>query len=83
MTYNEFGSYFDAPLFNEFLVPVKTSVSEVKNLLKKEGFIVLDPSRWYPELENVLLLAFTEMNTEIEIMSLIEVLKPYVRSVSF
>ena len=41
MTYNEFGSYFDAPLFNEFLVPVKTSVSEVKNLLKKEGFIVL------------------------------------------
>jgi hypothetical protein len=49
----------------------------VKNLLKKKGFIVLDPSRLYPELKNAILLTFTEMNTEAEVMSLIEELKPY------
>jgi glycine dehydrogenase subunit 1 len=78
MVYNEFGSYFNSPFFNEFLVRTRVPASEVKSLLKKKRIMVLDPSRWYEELHDAILLTFTEMNTELEVRSLVEELKPYV-----
>ncbi|MCX7795835.1 MAG: aminomethyl-transferring glycine dehydrogenase subunit GcvPA [bacterium] len=77
------GSYFTGFSFNEFLVPLNKNSSEVRDILRKKNILVLDPSRWYPELDNTILVTFTEMNREEEIYRLIEEIEPYVRRFSF
>ncbi|MGB9681845.1 MAG: aminomethyl-transferring glycine dehydrogenase subunit GcvPA [bacterium] len=78
IAHNELGSYFDAPFFNEFLVRVKDFAPKVKNLLRRKGIMILDPSRWYPELQDAVLLTFTEMNTASEVELLVEEIRSYV-----
>lgn len=79
----ELGSYFSGFSFNEFLVPLNRDSSDVRSALKDKGIIVLDPSRWYPELNSTILVTFTEMNREEDVYKLIEETMPYVRRFSF
>ncbi|MBC7319167.1 aminomethyl-transferring glycine dehydrogenase subunit GcvPA [bacterium] len=79
----ELGNYFSGFSFNEFLVPLNRNSSEVRDILKDKRILVLDPSKWYPELNDAILVTFTEMNREEEVYKLIEETKPYVRGFSF
>ncbi len=79
----ELGSYFSGFSFNEFLVPLNRKGSEVRDILKDKGILVLDPSRWYSELSDSILVTFTEMNKEEEVYKLIEETKRYVRGFTF
>lgn len=79
----ELGSYFSGFTFNEFLVPLNKGASDVRNTLMEKGILVLDLSKWYPELKDAILVTFTEMNREEEIYKLVEEIKPYVRGFSF
>lgn len=82
LAYKELGSYFDSPFFNELLVQLNRNSKEVRDILKEKGILTLDLSRWYPEINDGILLTFTEMNTEEEVYRLIEEIKPYVRRLS-
>jgi len=75
----EVGNYFAGPHFNELLIPLNRGSSEVRNILKEKGILVLDPSRWYKELDDAILVAFTEMNREDEVYRFLEEIKQYVR----
>lgn len=66
---------FDSPYFNEFAVCCPKTVAEINAHLLDHGLIGgYDLSRDYPELENSMLLAFTEMNMKEEIDALAELL---------
>lgn len=59
---------FDRPIFNEFVIKLNKSVSEVNEALLTKGFIGgYDLGRDYPELENSMLVAVTEIRTKDEI----------------
>ncbi|RNA68958.1 aminomethyl-transferring glycine dehydrogenase subunit GcvPA [Alteribacter keqinensis] len=63
------------PFFNEFSVKLPKPVSEVNDELLNAGMIGgFDLSRHYPEKENQMLLAFTELRTKEEIDHLATVL---------
>jgi len=63
---------FGAPFFREFVIDVDDAERLQKRLLQDEK-IMVGPllKRWYPELKNSLLVAFTEMNSREEIERLI------------
>jgi glycine dehydrogenase subunit 1 len=67
---------FDGPFFNEFVVRLNRPVKEVNGELLKLGIIGgYDLGRSYPELENHMLIAVTEMRTKEEIDQLAEALE--------
>ncbi|MDP3940402.1 MAG: aminomethyl-transferring glycine dehydrogenase subunit GcvPA, partial [Deltaproteobacteria bacterium] len=57
------GLPFAAPTFNEFVVEVKSDPERVLARLRDDGVLGgLALGRWYPELENAILVCVTEMN---------------------
>lgn len=59
---------FQGPIFNEFVVKLKQPVSFVNKRLMEKGIIGgYDLGRDYPELENHMLVAVTELRTKEEI----------------
>ncbi|MBM7693277.1 glycine dehydrogenase subunit 1 [Peribacillus deserti] len=59
---------FDGPAFNEFVIKLKKPVSEINHGLIQKGIIGgYDLGRSYPELENHMLIAVTELRTKEEI----------------
>lgn len=59
---------FNGPSFNEFVVALKKPVKEVNQQLLQEGIIGgYDLGRNYPELQNHMLVAVTELRTKEEI----------------
>ncbi|PLT29173.1 aminomethyl-transferring glycine dehydrogenase subunit GcvPA [Peribacillus deserti] len=59
---------FDGPAFNEFVIKLNKPVSEVNQNLIRNGIIGgYDLGRSYPELENHMLIAVTELRTKEEI----------------
>jgi glycine dehydrogenase subunit 1 len=66
---------FDAPFFHEFAVCCPRPVAEINAHLLEHGFLGgYDLGKDYPELENHMLIAVTEMNTKDEIDALVDVL---------
>lgn len=65
---NGFEVLFDGPFFNEFVIKLDQPVKETnKKLLEKEIIGGYDLGRDYPELENHMLVAVTELRTKEEI----------------
>lgn len=64
---------FNSAFFREFIIDVEKPEMTQKRLLREEK-ILIGPllMRWYPELSNSILVAFTEMNRREEIDRLIE-----------
>ncbi|MCM3269487.1 aminomethyl-transferring glycine dehydrogenase subunit GcvPA [Paenibacillus elgii] len=61
---------FTAPFFNEFVVslPANANIADLNERLLEAGFIGgLDLGRYYPELQNHMLVAVTEKRTKAEI----------------
>ncbi len=70
-----FQPAFKGPTFNEFVV--KTSVDPealIQKLLPEHIIPGIPLKRWYPELENALLVTVTEMNTDVQIHRLLAAL---------
>ncbi|MEW9671849.1 aminomethyl-transferring glycine dehydrogenase subunit GcvPA [Ammoniphilus sp. 3BR4] len=64
---------FDAPVFNEFVVKVPGSVTEINQALLERKIVGgYDLGRDYPELAGHMLLAVTEARTKEEIDSLVQ-----------
>jgi len=61
-----FERRFDAPFFNEFVVRCPAGPAEVNRQLRQEAGIIggLDLGRWYPELDDCLMLCVTETKTK-------------------
>ena len=65
---NGFEVVFDGHSFNEFVVKLNKPVKEINQQLLKKGIIGgYDLGRDYPELENHMLIAVTELRTKEEI----------------
>ncbi len=65
---------FTGPYFNEFTVKVPGSDTNLLNELRKEKIIGgLDLERFYPELQNHLLMCFTETTSKVAIDRLVKV----------
>ncbi|MBV8151872.1 MAG: aminomethyl-transferring glycine dehydrogenase subunit GcvPA [Candidatus Eremiobacteraeota bacterium] len=62
---------FDAPVFNEFAVRVPGRAAEVLEELQARGVLGgLDLGRFYPELDDAILMTATEMTADAEIEAL-------------
>ncbi len=67
---------FSGPFFNEFVVRLPRPVAPVQKRLLAEGFLFgLDLGRFYPELQDCVLLTVTEVRTRAEIDSLVQRVK--------
>ncbi len=65
---------FKAPFFQEFVVKTKEAPNQINQRLWEAGILGgLDLSKYYPEMENHLLLCVTEMRSREEIERLIQV----------
>jgi glycine dehydrogenase subunit 1 len=70
-----FSLAFSDPFFNEFAVKCPASVADINDHLLEHGILGgYDLGQDYPELEDTMLLAVTEMNTRDEIDGLVETL---------
>ncbi len=59
---------FKQPFFNEFAISLPTNANGVVSALLDQGVAAgFPPSRYYKDMENILLLAFTEKRTKEEI----------------
>ncbi|MFX3624881.1 MAG: aminomethyl-transferring glycine dehydrogenase subunit GcvPA [Ectobacillus sp.] len=68
-----FPAIFAGPFFNEFVIDCKRPVKEVNQALLQKNIIGgYDLGRDYPELENHMLLAVTELRTKEEIDALVK-----------
>ena len=64
---------FNGPRFNEFVVKLKGDASSVLSRLEESGFVAgLALDRFYPELENSLLICATEIHKKADMDSLVE-----------
>ena len=64
------------PFFNEFVLQCPRPVDQINAYLLEEGILGgYDLSQDYPEMENCMLLAFTELNTREQIDLLVEILE--------
>lgn len=64
---------FEKPIFNEFVVQLNKPVSEVNQALLEKGIVGgFDLGRDYPEFENCMLVAVTEIRTKEEIDQLVK-----------
>lgn len=70
---NGFSIAFAGPFFNEIVVSFKQPVSEVNDYLMSKGILGgYDLGRDYPELQNHMLIAVTELRTKQEIDQLVK-----------
>lgn len=68
-----FDVVFSGPFFNEFVVRMNKPVAEVNKKLLAKGMIGgYDLGRDYPELQNCMLIAVTELRTKEEIDTLVK-----------
>ncbi|AXM89843.1 glycine dehydrogenase [Anoxybacillus ayderensis] len=68
-----FNVVFTGPFFNEFVVRMNKPVAEVNKKLLEKGMIGgYDLGRDYPELQNCMLIAVTELRTKEEIDTLVK-----------
>ncbi|EMI09844.1 aminomethyl-transferring glycine dehydrogenase subunit GcvPA [Anoxybacillus gonensis] len=68
-----FAVVFTGPFFNEFVVRMNKPVAEVNKKLLEKGMIGgYDLGRDYPELQNCMLIAVTELRTKEEIDTLVK-----------
>ncbi len=73
-----YGLCFSEPFFHEFAVCCPRPVAEINEHLLEHGIIGgYDLGKDYPELQNHMLIAVTEMNTKEDIDLLVEVLKEF------
>ena len=71
---------FEAPFFNEFVVNVGMRAGEVLEALEARGILGgLDLARFYPELQDCILMSATEMTSSQDIDALCSTLKEIVR----
>lgn len=71
-----FTPYFDGPFFQEILLKSEIPVGELNEKLLKNGIIGgLEVEKFYPDLKNGWLLAFTEKRTKEEIDRLVAAVK--------
>ncbi len=71
-----FSIAFAAPSYKEFVVKLPQSAQEVnKKLFQKDIIGGFDLSRYYPEMKNMMLFAFTEMNLKEDIEKLVAALQ--------
>ena len=64
---------FNGPRFNEFVVKLKGDASSVLSRLEESGFVAgLALDRFYPELENSLLICATEIHKKADMDGLVE-----------
>jgi glycine dehydrogenase subunit 1 len=67
---------FSGPFFNEFAVRVPDAVATWERLARVDGVVAGVPlARWYPELDDVLLLCVTEAHDDRQIARLVEGLR--------
>ncbi|MEW5806337.1 MAG: aminomethyl-transferring glycine dehydrogenase subunit GcvPA [Acidobacteriota bacterium] len=67
---------FSAPVFNEFVLELPVEAGVISDRMLEHGFIAGLPMKpFFPEMENCLLLCFTEMNSKIEIERFREILE--------
>jgi glycine cleavage system P protein (glycine dehydrogenase) subunit 1 len=70
-----FSARFDAPFFNEFVLDCPDNASDIlKKLAERNVLGGVALSRWYPEMQNSLLICTTEMNSKNDIDALAEAL---------
>ncbi len=70
-----FETAYDAPFFNEFAVQCPLPVKEInEHLLEHDIIGGLDLGKYYPQLDNQMLIAVTEMNSKQDIDAFVEVL---------
>lgn len=70
---------FDQPFFNEFAVQLPRPARELQEALWKKGILGgYDLSRDYPEYENAVLFAVTEVRTKEEIDQLVQAVEEWV-----
>jgi glycine dehydrogenase subunit 1 len=66
---------FSAPFFNEFVVETPRPARRLRDELVEDGFVAGMPlDRYYPDMENALLVAVTEKATRAQIDRLAEAL---------
>ncbi|HET7481413.1 MAG TPA: glycine dehydrogenase, partial [Actinomycetota bacterium] len=67
---------FPGPRFKEFVLETPVDGAELARALAARGYLV-GPAlgRWYPQLQNALLVAVTEKRTEDDIVSLAEAIE--------
>lgn len=66
---------WNAPFFNEFVVKTNKPVAEINKTLLENGILGgLDLGKFYPELENHMLICTTEKRTKAQIDRLVELL---------
>lgn len=71
-----FSIPFNAPTFNEFVVEVEGEAAGLLKSLEGQGILGGIPlSKYFPEMENRLLVCVTEQNSREEIDALVEALK--------
>jgi len=67
---------FDGPRFKELVLETPVPGEQLAKALARRGFLAGPPlSRWYPELENHLLIAVTEKRTREDIAGLAEAIE--------
>jgi glycine dehydrogenase subunit 1 len=67
------GAVFETPFFMEFALRLRRPVAQVNRELRRKGIIGgLDLSKYYPELENCMLLCVTEKRSKAEIDHLVK-----------
>lgn len=72
----KFEKVFDAPFYKEFAIKCKKPICELNKALFENGIIGgFDLGKYYPEYENVMLIAVTEKRTKEEIDKLCKVLE--------
>ena len=70
-----YSLWSEAPFFNEFVINCPAPVSEINDLLLDHNILGgYDLGQEYPDLATHMLIAVTEMNTQLEIDALVEVL---------
>jgi glycine dehydrogenase subunit 1 len=73
---NGYAIRFTAPFFNEFVVSCPRPAEEILNGLRSKKMIGgLALARFFPEMENEILVCLTETTTKVEIDALVEALK--------
>src|SRR5699024_10521176 len=64
---------FEGSIFNEFVIKLSVPVSEVNNKLIEKGIVGgFDLGFYYPELENHMLVAVTEIRTKEQIDTFVQ-----------
>jgi len=67
---------FTSPFFNEFVVHLSKPVAEVQDALLEQGFLFgLELGRFYPDMNDAVLLNVTEMRTKSEMDTLCQTLE--------